>query len=197
MKPLPRPQLSRRRLLGFAGAALGTGLVGGCSIHPLYAPNAFGTADKTDLTVQQQLRQVQVTLIPERDGQLLRLALQDQLQAGEDADFTRYTLRVNYSISSSGLGLLGDNTTTYARIIATATWFLTTQDTTSHNLLATNTAQAVDGLNEFDNQPFGMDLETEAIHKRLADAIAGQIVTRLAHYFTATGRANEQAGHKA
>jgi LPS-assembly lipoprotein len=168
-------------------------MLGGCSIHPLYAPNAFGTADATALTVQQQLRQVQVSLIPERDGQLLRLALQNRLDAGDQGTFSRYTLSMNYSISESGLGLLGDNTTTYARIVAVAKWSLSTQDLSTQNILVTNTAQAVDGLNQFDNQPFALTLETDTVHKRLAEAIADQIVARLAHYFTATGHAHEQA----
>jgi len=191
------PLIHRRRFLGFASAALGTGVLAGCSLHPLYAPNAFGNADKTDLAVQGQLRQVQVTLIPERDGQVLRLALQDRLDAGDDPGFSRYTLSTNYSITESGLGLLNDNTTTYTRIIATATWSLTTQDLDTPIVLVTNTAQAVDGMNQFDNQPFAQDLEDATVRKRLADAIADQIVTRLAHYFTATGHAHEAKSKKA
>jgi LPS-assembly lipoprotein len=190
------PLLRRRRFLGFASAALGTGVLGGCSLHPLYAPNAFGNADPAELSVQQQLRQVQVALIPERDGQLLRLALQDRLEAGDQGAFSRYTLSLTYTISESGLGLLGDSTTTYARIVAVANWSLSTQDLVTQNILVTNTAQAVDGLNEFDNQPFAQSLEDSTVRKRLADAIADQIVTRLAHYFTTTGHALEQVKPK-
>jgi hypothetical protein len=35
------------------------------------------------------------------------------------------------------------------------------------------------------------------VDARLADAIADQIVTRLAHYFTVSGRTLEQGKHKA
>jgi LPS-assembly lipoprotein len=180
----------RRGFLRLGGLAATTASLAGCGIHPLYAPNAFG-GDGANAAVQQHLREVQVGFIPDRDGQLLRYALQDRLEAGQTAEITRYDLVIRYNISSIGLGLLNDNTTTYARIIAVAAWSLNAQDT-DHTLLTKSVSQAVDGLNSFDNQPFAQDLEVETVHKRIANALADQITLRLAHYFTATGRAQEQ-----
>jgi LPS-assembly lipoprotein len=180
----------RRAFLRLGGLAATTASLAGCGIHPLYAPNAFG-GDDANAAVQQHLREVQVGFIPDRDGQLLRYALQDRLEAGQTAEITRYDLIIRYNISSIGLGLLNDNTTTYARIIAVAAWSLNAQDA-DRTVLTKSVSQAVDGLNSFDNQPFAQDLEVEVVHKRLANALADQITLRLAHYFTATGRAQEQ-----
>jgi LPS-assembly lipoprotein len=192
--------LHRRRLLSLGGAALGAGLTGGlagCSPHPLYAPNAFGNGDAQAVSVQAQLRQVQVALMPERTGQLLRQALQSRLEAGETPNYTRYTLAATFAISEIGLGIQTDSSITYIRFIATVPWSLTEQDSPSDQILVSNTAEAADDLNTFDNAPFGQELETNTVDARLADAIADQIVIRLAHYFTVSGRKLEQGHNKA
>jgi len=196
---MTRPLL-RRRLLGLGGAVLGTGLIGGltgCSPHPLYAPDAFGNGDPQAVSVQAQLRQVQVALLPDRTGQLLRQALQSRLEAGEAPGYTRYNLAVSFNIAQIGLGIQNDSSITYIRFIATAPWSLTDQDSPTSQVLVSNTAQAADDLNTFDNAPFGQELETSTVEARLANAIADQIVVRLAHYFTVSGRKLEQGHNKA
>ena len=192
--------LHRRRLLSLGGALLGTGVIGGltaCSPHPLYAPDAFGNGDPQAVSVQAQLREVQVALLPDRTGQLLREALQSRLEAGETPEFTRYNLAVTFGIAQIGLGIQNDSSITYIRFIATAPWSLTEQDSATTRVLVSNTAQAADDLNTFDNAPFGQELETGTVEARLANAIADQIVVRLAHYFTASGRKLEQGPNKA
>jgi LPS-assembly lipoprotein len=182
------------------GTVLGGSIVGGlagCSPHPLYAPNAFGNGDPQTMSVQAKLREVQVALLPERTGQLLREALQSRLEAGETPEYTRYNLAVSFGIAQIGLGIQNDSSITYLRFIATAPWSLTEQDSPTNQILVSNTAQAADDLNTFDNAPFGQELETSTVEARLADAIADQIVIRLAHYFTVSGRQLEQGHHKA
>jgi LPS-assembly lipoprotein len=187
-------------VLGWGGAVIGHGLVGGlagCSPHPLYAPNAFGDGDPRAMSVQAQLREVQVALLPDRTGQLLRQALQSRLEAGAAPSYTRYSLAVSFGIAEVGLGIQNDSSITYLRFIATAPWSLTEQDSPTNQILVSNTAQAADDLNTFDNAPFGEELETSTVEARLADAIADQIVIRLAHYFTVSGRKLEQGHNKA
>ncbi|HTI00370.1 MAG TPA: hypothetical protein VL752_05415, partial [Acidisoma sp.] len=120
-------------------------------------------------------------------------ALQDRLYGGETPVLSRYNLTVSIGINQIGLGVQGDSTITYIRFIATAPWSLTSQDDPDHKVLVSNMAQASDSLNTFDNQPFGQELETNTVNARLAQAIADQIVTRLAHYFTVSGRKLEEA----
>ena len=192
--------LYRRRLLRLGGAVVSAGVIGGlagCSPHPLYAPAAFGNETPQAVSVQAQLRQVQVALLPERTGQMLRQALQSRLEAGKTPDYTRYSLAVSFNIAQIGLGIQNDSSITYLRFIATAPWSLTEQDSPTHQILVSNTAQAADDMNTFDNAPFGQELETGTVEARLADAIADQIVVRLAHYFTVSGRKLEQGHNKA
>lgn len=189
---------TRRALLSFGAKAAGFGLAGGvvgCAPHPLYAPNAFGNAPKGSESVRAQLRQVQVPLLGDREGQILRQALQDRLYAGDTPGYSRYTLQVSIGINQVGLGVQGDSTITYVRFIATAPWSLVSQDDPDHKVLVSNIAQASDSLNAFDNQPFGQELETNVVNTRLAQSIADEIVTRLAHYFTVSGHALEEAKH--
>lgn len=187
--------LSRRGLLHLGGALLGLGAAGGlagCSLHPLYAPDAWG-GHTAGPSVQSQLRLVQVPLLADRTGQELRQALQARLQAGEVPDVTRYNLSVSLNIAQVGLGVQYDSTITYVRFIATAPWSLTSQDDPDHKVLVHNTAAAADDLNAFDNQPFAQELETNVVNERLINAVADQIVTRLAHYFTVQGQKLAQA----
>lgn len=188
--------LFRRHLSHLGGAVLGLGIMGGlagCSLHPVYAPNAFGNGPAGGPSIQSQLRQVAVPVLPDRSGQLLQQALESRLEAGELPDATRYNLSVSFNISQTALGIQGDSTTTYARFIATVPWSLTSQDDPTHKVLISSTAQAADSLNAFDNQPFGQELETSTVNQRLANAIADQIVISLAHYFTVTERKREAA----
>ncbi len=67
-------------------------------------------------------------------------------------------------------------------MIGGATWTLIAQDP-GRTKLSTGYAKAVDGYNLFDSQYFAADLETEVVTRRLADALADQIVIQLAAYF--------------
>ena len=184
--------LLRRRLLHFGGVALALGGLAGCSLHPVYAPNAFGNGPTGGASIQSQLREVAVPLLGQRSGQLLQEALQTRLYGGEQPSLTRYNLSVSFNISQVGLGVQGDSTTTYVRFIATAPWSLVSQDDPRHKILISGNAQAADGLNSFDNQPFGQELETNTVTQRTADAIADQITISLAHYFAVAERKREQ-----
>ncbi|MCB8880834.1 hypothetical protein ACELLULO517_11365 [Acidisoma cellulosilytica] len=187
--------LFRRRLLHLGGALFGLGVMGGltgCSLHPLYAPDAFGNGPTGGSSVQSQLRQIAVPVLGGRSGQQFQEALESRLEAGEMPSLTRYNLSVSLNVSQVGLGVQSDSTTTYVRFIASAPWSLTSQDDPGHKILISGNAQAADSLNSFDNQPFGQELETNTVNQRLADALADQIVIRLAHYFTVTERKREQ-----
>jgi LPS-assembly lipoprotein len=59
---------------------------------------------------------------------------------------------------------------------------LTAQDP-GRTKLSSGYAKAVDALNVFDGQYFAADLETEAVEKRMAEALADQITVQLAAYF--------------
>ena len=69
------------------------------------------------------------------------------------------------------------------RLVGTANWALISQDT-KRRTLATGVARSVDGLNIFDQQFFAIDMESEAVQRRLADQVAEQMTMQLAAWFS-------------
>ena len=83
------PGVSRRGVLLAAGAVLG-----GCGLRPLYGEGSV------DAGVQARLAEINVQLIPERSGQLLRQALQARLERGAAGVARRYDLSVQVALST-------------------------------------------------------------------------------------------------
>jgi LPS-assembly lipoprotein len=149
-------------------------LLASCGFSPLYG----NTGD----SVQTQLDEVSVGLIPDRPGQLLRQSLQNQLQAAGRQTQERYILSVSYSIAQQGIGVQPDTSTTRNRFIATANWSLSPIGSPT-TPLTQGAATTEDALNIIDQQIFATELETNTINQQLADEIATQISTQLAAYF--------------
>jgi LPS-assembly lipoprotein len=169
-----RPPLSRRALLT---AALGTPLVG-CGFQPVYMPTASGKPG----VAQRELAAIFVNVIGDRPGQLLRQALQERLERGATGVAQQYTLNVGYGIGGEGIAIQPDNTSSYTRLVAQASWVLNRQDP-QKTPLTTGSARAVDGFNILDEQYFAADQENDFAAARLADAVADQITLQLAGYF--------------
>jgi LPS-assembly lipoprotein len=167
-------RLPRRHLF-----ALCSGMsLSACGFQPVYMPTASGNAG----VAQRDLAAVQVALIPDRPGQLLRQALQDRFELTNSGVARRYNLIVVYWISGEGIAVLQNSTVTRIRSIGNANWSLTSQDP-ARTVLTTGSARSVDAINIIDTQYFAGDLENEAVQKRLANAIADQITLQLATYF--------------
>lgn len=164
--------LGRRRIL-----ALGLTL-SGCGFQPAYMPTA---SDKPGVA-QRELAAIHVNLIPDRPGQELRQALQERLERGATGVKTRYDLSVAFGVAGEGIAVLTDNNATRVRLTGTAVWTLTAQDP-AKTKLSGGYAKAVDGMNILDSQYFALDLENEAVQKRMAEALADQITIQLAAYF--------------
>ena len=86
------------------------------------------------------------------------------------------------AISGEAISIQQDTTSTRVRLIGRAAWTLIRRDATRATVTSGN-ARSVDGLNTFDQQYFAQDLETETVHRRLAEALADQITLQLASYF--------------
>jgi LPS-assembly lipoprotein len=168
------PDLRRRQLLALgAGGALS-----GCGFQPVYMPTASGTAGAP----QRELAAIQVALIPDRPGQLLRQALQDRLEMGASGVARRYDLTVSFWIAGEGIAVQQDSTATRLRETGNANWTLVAQDV-GRTRLTSGFARAIDAINITDEQYFGADLENESLQRRMAGAIADQITMQLAIYF--------------
>ena len=150
-----------------------SGTVAGCGFHPVYGAGQPGRG---------ALAAVYVNIIPNRSGQLLRQALQARLD-GESGDVPkRYVLAVYYGESVQALGVQADNSTTRNRDIGNATWILHAADNPAVKL-AGGSVRSVDGYNIIDEQFFYQDLEEDATQRRLAQALADQIVLAMGVYF--------------
>lgn len=178
--------MRRRALLGGLAAAALPGALTACGFRPVYMPSAGGAPGPA----VRNLAAIDVALIPERSGQLLREALQQRFQGADDSAARHYMLHVSYWISEQGIGILQSTTATHIRYIANANWVLTSNDPAATRI-TTGYARATDGADVFDEQYFALDLETNTIYRRLAGQVADQIATRLAMYF------REQAAHRA
>ena len=168
--------LSRRSLLG------GLGLVplAGCGFQPVYRRTESGNPGPA----ARELAAINVVLIPDRPGQLLRQALQQRFYGASGETTPQYDLGVFYWITGEGIAILPDNTNTRTRLIARANWTLNARDP-GHTHVIDGSAHAIDSINVFDTQYFGGDLETEQATARLSDQVADQITLRLAAFFRA------------
>ena len=165
------PNLARRGLLMAAVAA-----VAGCGFRPVYAVRGETSPARHALGL------IDVALLPDRAGQLLRQALQQRLTNPGEASAKRYELSVVYGITSDSIGVQQDSTISRIRQTGTANWFLKMLDP-GNTLVTSGTARALDGLNVIDQQYFEADLASEAAQRRIADAIATQITLQLGSYF--------------
>lgn len=169
---------SRRGLLrGALTLSAATGLAG-CGFQPVYMPTASDKAGPPE----REMAAIEVALIPDRPGQLLRQALQARLHTGAVTVAPRYKLTVAYSISGEGIAISPDALPSRVRLIGHANWHLLSLP--PHPASVTSgSARAFNGLNLLDQQYFAADLETEARQRELADEIANQIAQQLAVYF--------------
>jgi LPS-assembly lipoprotein len=167
--------MMRRR--GFLSICAGA-LLSACGFQPVYMPTASGKAG----VAQRELAAIHVNLMSDRPGQEMRQALQDRLDMGSNGAAKRYDLTVGFGIGGEGIAVQTDDIATRTRMTGTANWTLTAQDP-GRTKLSSGYAKTVDALNIFDGQYFASDLETEAVEKRMAEALADQITIQLAAYF--------------
>lgn len=161
---------SRRALIALPGA-----LLAGCGFRPLYAPREQGP-------VAAGLETIRVGLIAERNGQLLRRALEQRL--GNGGAQMRYDLRVGLAYGIELQGFARDGTPSRVRITATANWFLFDVGAPPR-LVANGTERAFDAYNVPENQFFAADTSRDATERRLLSQLADDIVLRLALRFEA------------
>jgi LPS-assembly lipoprotein len=148
----------------------------GCGFSPLYGDHSASTP------VAQQLDEVAVANIPERNGQLLRQSLEAQFQAAGAPTVQHYTLVVSYTVGGQLEGLQADTSVTRERIVAKAAWTLSPIGSPG-TALTSGQASSEDALNIIANQYFAQELEINTVNQQMADEIAAQITSQVAVYF--------------
>lgn len=164
-----------RRSFGLLAAGLG---LQGCGFRPVYAPDTGGGAGAAEIG----LGETEVQLIPERLGQLLREALQARFERAQASGKRRYDLQVAVGLSAEGIGIQRDNSTSRVRLVGTATWRLMSQAPQPAVLLQGVTRE-VDAYNVIDQQYFASDMQSEAVQRRMMDALAEKLTLQLAAGF--------------
>ena len=164
--------IARRSLI--VGLAAG---LGGCGFAPLYGRHGVAA-------LRPELASIYVTVMTERQGQLLRQALQQRLAGSEEARVKQFELVGGLSIAAEAIGIQQDTSSTRVRLNASSSWTLRRLDV-ANTVVTSGIAKGVDGININNQEYFAADLETSAAYLRLADEIADKIVLDLAIYFRA------------
>ncbi len=173
-----RTEHRRRDVLALGSVLLAATAGGGCGFHPLYGTGEDGAEGPAQL----ELAMVSVGPIPERQGQLLRQALQGRFTRGGESTTRRFDLTVALVVAEAGVAIQPDTSVTFQRVTGTASWTLQSQDA-ARNVLASGSAKAVDGFNWINEQFFQATLEEELVRRRIAESLADQITIQLADYF--------------
>lgn len=162
---------SRRSLLA-AGAALA---LPGCGFRPIHATGAGPSPD-----VARELAAVRVARLPERNGQIMRRALEERFATTGTA--ARYDLRVGVGFAAEIEGFRRDGTPSRVRYTGTAPWSLFTL-ATPPVLLGNGTERAFDAFNLPENQFFASDNARDAMERRLVEQLAEDVALRLSIFF--------------
>jgi LPS-assembly lipoprotein len=160
------------RRVVLAAAAL---LLPSCALHPLYAGGTSGGVAST-------LRQVSVAPIPGRNGWLVYNKLKDRLSEDGTAA-PAYRLEVQLDDDIIGLGIRGDRAVTRERRTLRARYRLVT--VANGQVVLDATAGSDAGIDVVSSEYATVAAEQSAA-EWLADAVANQIVARLALYATRT-----------
>lgn len=162
--------LNRKSLTCFALLTLS-----GCGFTPLYG-GANGRA------ANAALETVQVGIIPNRTGQVLRQTLQQDFYVQGAPTQALYLLSVSYNVAQTGEGVQADSSTTRTRFMGVAQWRLSPIGAPD-KVLKSGRAVAMDGLNVIDQQYFATNLETASVQDRLAKEVSAQITSQLSVWF--------------
>ena len=147
-------------------------LVAGCGFQPMYS-------NRLDHSLS--LPSVYVDIIPNRAGQMLREALQARLEGASTGVAKQFTLNVSYAESGQAVGIQTDNSSTRNRDIGSAVWSLRSVANSAVQVTG-GTVRSLDGYNIIDEQFFYATLSEEAAQRRLASALADEIVQGVAVY---------------
>ena len=162
------------RRLRLAAALLLLPPLASCGFQPLYA--------RGDDTPDNDLTAIYVNNVGGRYGQLIRENLQERLDLPTSGSASLYTLDVGPGLSAEGLSIQPDNSSTYTRLVGSATWTLKTVGIAPRTL-ATGSARTVDNYNNIDQQYFQSTISNETTQGRIAANLADTIALQLAAWF--------------
>ncbi len=150
-------------------------LLGGCGFQPLYGSGADSpTADLPSVYVDN--------IAAGHVGQLLREDLEARLDSPVSGADSRYRLTVSPALTSAGIAIQPDNSSTYTRLVGSASWTLATVGVTPKTL-AHGSARTIDSYNPIDQQYFQAVLSNDTATARIMSNLADQVSLQLAAWF--------------
>ena len=175
--------MSSRRALLAAPLLAPLVALGACGFRPLYGPNGEGGTGAAiaanEPSLAEALASVRVGLIPERNGQLMRRALQRQLEGSRPGIQARYDLEVRLIYATEVLGYQTDGLATRVRVVATASWVLATQSV-PREVVDRGSARTVDAYNLPNLQFFASDASREDMERRLVAELSERVTVGVA-----------------
>lgn len=166
--------MKRRALLALVPMAAA---LTGCGFRPVYMPTASGKPG----VAERELAAVEVGIIPDRPGQLLRQALQERF-ASDGGSPHRYFLTADFRIAGEAVGIQTDNAATRLRFTGSVNWVLASRDS-ARVRLTSGSARTLDGFNLFADQYFAANLQNDTVQKRMAEALADQMALQIGTWF--------------
>lgn len=162
-----------RRTLMLASA----GLIGGCGFRPMLTePGA---------DVRAELAAIEVEGLSGRLGQLLRLALEDELNPTALDVPARYRLLVDLREDSDALAIQLDNTITRFNLELTARFRLIRRD--DNRVVYRSTVRRIASYNVL-QEPFATLIAEQDAERRAAEEVGTNIRTLLAAHFARRAR---------
>ena len=167
---------SARRALAAATLLALTALGAGCGFRPLYA-----TGPEGEPAAAAQLAEVEIGIIPDRDGQMLRNFLIERINPDGRNTAGRYQLAVAIIERQQELGIEKDATATRANMIVIANFEL--RQAGAELPLTRQRVASITSFNILDDQFATLSAEQDA-RRRALRQISDDIRTQLALFFT-------------
>ena len=166
-------RLSRDGLMQLIVVGMLSLCLSGCGFHPMMGANAEQDG------VSSQLCTVEVSELPNRDGQQLRNFLIDRL-CSRPAQTPKYTLHVRVISSEEPLAISKDSSSSSAQISSSATFSLV--HLKSGKVALAGVSRVIPSYN-ITNYQWASLVAQQSANQRSIEYLCGEIITKISLYF--------------
>lgn len=144
--------------------------LGGCGFHPLYAPRAPEDWDP-------DLAAIAVTSMPNRPGQILEMALRQNLNPSGVSVAPRWRLGTTLTVARTDLGIQRNATATSSEITVTASYTVT--DVKTGAAVYSSSSRGVGDFNQL-NDAYATQVGADDAQDRALHEVADDMALRMA-----------------
>jgi LPS-assembly lipoprotein len=145
-------------------------VLGGCGFRPLYAPRATRDWDP-------DLAAIAVSPIPNRPGQILALALRENLNPGGTSVASRWRVNTTLTVGRSDLGIQRNATATSSEITVSASYVVV--EVGSGKAVYSSSSRAVGDFNQL-NDAYATQVAADDAQDRALHEVADEMAVRMA-----------------